>query len=1136
MKPLKDRKSKRAADSAARSYLRAKLGWLRGFPLERAGDGCLVWMTLPPLGSRAGAGRLRVDRELIRRTEFGRNAALRRFPNALPRLVGDVGSWKQQTDNQLEILKAAVHDQTPMPGLSDLLLVAGIRHSLTDQALQIAARSPDLNRLCIAASWVHWGNDTDLRDALGQIEQHKGDLSVLLDRLGHPAGLCSALQCLQLLSDGCTPAFLHRLADAKCWEVPLSHGDFAGRMRAELSNPSHGKEGWTELLAEGFDRPPPRLGPALVDFVHGLSSLPRKPRLRQLELLSVLVPDALLEVWDDWWKRAGELEREVKGLISQHAPGRGAKARCSALGERIKEELGSPHVFHWDDVYQTIERVSKDTAPTAYLALLDALTSVPGCHRQKPLAQFLVENWNRELRRPRHGWSVIARLLSAQGKLLRRTAHLGGTAKLWICETLTDDLISTWIYEATPRSRIEATLDVVGALLNDAPACHEHWGPFGGYTGWETLVEATSHTTDTALIARLLEVAPPRAGGLHGADWGVLLKLSGCDPEVFQALAQSWKPRAWSAFLTAELSRLAGDTEAAQVMVAALTNGDARRLRHLLAHNVLADLLGETPLDAPPAGQGATLDISPYPASLHGLLHELAKWDPDPERAADQILAKDYPRLADIEAELAFLRSNRAGAADAGVAARIKSLERRRHGPPQVSPQRLENHRTKLQRRLDHARLTAWEEELSTRVRAGLQRKIGATPDDEWFGLERTVRILAGLKGLKSGFAELAFQLIAERCGPPPWDMRAAPENQRFLQKLRAAGVCTAPWLDGIGSRNVEIGGVTLALDLERDPLEVFRMGEPFQTCLSPGDFCFYSTIANAADINKRVLYARDHNGTIQGRCLLALTDQGHILTFHVYAHDHREAMEQAVGAFVLELSEAMGATIGSAGRVSTLVASNWLDDGPHDLLGAMQWLEPGSQFCKSLQKIDPQDLAEALNVELQGKPITAAIVCELSADPAFEERPQLIVPLLPHLKDIATMDPWSSLRVLPVVRAAGKDAAALDLLERIHPLLLHDDFSYSYVPVMAAREWAALEKPHHALRLLRQTRPSNVRDWEGEWTERTVVAAIAMAQLHRPRQALSLCRIVRRDGSRELLELEKELEVWLKSDEAAQA
>jgi len=85
---------------------------------------------------------------------------------------------------------------------------------------------------------------------------------------------------------------------------------------------------------------------------------------------------------------------------------------------------------------------------------------------------------------------------------------------------------------------------------------------------------------------------------------------------------------------------------------------------------------------------------------------------------------------------------------------------------------------------------------------------------------------------------------------------------------MRDAGVDPAPWLDTapvrvtaalVGDRATRTAGdphvrAELELALSGDPLEVFAMGTHFGTCLSPGSMSFFSVVANAADINKRVL------------------------------------------------------------------------------------------------------------------------------------------------------------------------------------------------------------------------------------------------------------------------------------------
>ena len=108
---------------------------------------------------------------------------------------------------------------------------------------------------------------------------------------------------------------------------------------------------------------------------------------------------------------------------------------------------------------------------------------------------------------------------------------------------------------------------------------------------------------------------------------------------------------------------------------------------------------------------------------------------------------------------------------------------------------------------------------------------------------------------------------------------RAAPANARWLSRLSRLGVDPRPWLEGIGTwvRAARDGRVVL-LSLEDDPLAVLQMGAPFATCLAPGDFNYFSAVSNAADLNKRVLYARDPQGRVLGRCLLAISPRGEIV------------------------------------------------------------------------------------------------------------------------------------------------------------------------------------------------------------------------------------------------------------------
>jgi hypothetical protein len=311
------------------------------------------------------------------------------------------------------------------------------------------------------------------------------------------------------------------------------------------------------------------------------------------------------------------------------------------------------------------------------------------------------------------------------------------------------------------------------------------------------------------------------------------------------------------------------------------------------------------------------------------------------------------------------------------------------------------------------------------------------------------------------------------------------------------------------------VDGLALRLNLEADPLEIMRMGEPFQTCLAPGAFNFFSTIANAADINKRVLYARDAKGVIRARCLLALADTGHIITFHVYAHAHQKEIAAAVKAYVLELAGAMNTSLVARGVISRPISPDWYDDGPVDLTRQLKFLDDGSAFVAALKTLPPEELVPRLRLALGESPITPPVLCLLARNATFQERPELMVPLLPFLGDFSAWDGSSAVTILPLIRAAGEPGVTLALLEA-QMSKLPDHGRDSWLAVPFAEEFIALGLPHRALRLLQRTRPAGVKDWRGEDSLRLMVVAEALLRLHRPRQAIELYRIARDYGVRE--------------------
>jgi hypothetical protein len=109
-------------------------------------------------------------------------------------------------------------------------------------------------------------------------------------------------------------------------------------------------------------------------------------------------------------------------------------------------------------------------------------------------------------------------------------------------------------------------------------------------------------------------------------------------------------------------------------------------------------------------------------------------------------------------------------------------------------------------------------------------------------------------------------------------------------------------------------------------------MGNYFDTCLSFQGINSFSTVANAAELNKRVIYARDEGGHIVGRKLIGLNENGCLVGFRTYnaldSKDHRLVLHRIFQRYAQELAQRAGLDLADDGTVPKLFAEEWYDDG----------------------------------------------------------------------------------------------------------------------------------------------------------------------------------------------------------------
>ncbi|MCB9704746.1 MAG: hypothetical protein H6711_22925 [Myxococcales bacterium] len=164
----------------------------------------------------------------------------------------------------------------------------------------------------------------------------------------------------------------------------------------------------------------------------------------------------------------------------------------------------------------------------------------------------------------------------------------------------------------------------------------------------------------------------------------------------------------------------------------------------------------------------------------------------------------------------------------------------------------------------------------------------------------------------------------------------ALPKNQAWIAAARERFAVDA-WLKP-RRREVAIGDQPCVLEIERDPVEVLRMGVPFDTCLSiSGGFNAASTVINAADANKAVIYLRDRRGKIVARKLIAVSKEDALIGYRLYIADRERAPEirRVFAALCDEVAEETGLPMSVRGAPEQLHEGFWYDDGTEPFDGS---------------------------------------------------------------------------------------------------------------------------------------------------------------------------------------------------------
>lgn len=468
-----------------------------------------------------------------------------------------------------------------------------------------------------------------------------------------------------------------------------------------------------------------------------------------------------------------------------------------------------------------------------------------------------------------------------------------------------------------------------------------------------------------------------------------------------------------------------------------------------------------------------------YPVALHAPIQELIALAPHGKTSVERILQKDFPVQELLDEEITTLREKHLNNPNnSHIYQRLTALEMRKNHPTDVSNARLTNLAQKIMTAADRSLLMSIDLQFNQQFTDAFKSILSTDTVPDWLFEKDSIELFDATRKLSNRFRTLADSIFSKRCGPEPWHFYDMPANKNFIKKIESYGINTKPWTNPTPNRwMIDIdGSQRLELNFESDPLEVMRMGDYFGTCLSLGSCNFFSTLTNFVDINKHVIFARDQNNKVVGRCLIALIDNGSLIGFHPYCQNRAIDFRSIIAKILTELSKSMGTSIAHQGKVPLLVGPDWYDDGPEDITGKFYYLEYNSDFRQSLATIPVAELLPTLTKlcgSEQPDPILLGMLIEL---PELNARPELITPLLPLIESNGGVSSLILRKAGVLSLKSGNMRFISKYLSKIinHHLMVNESWSWYDDDLMPLVKMMADLSPSLVLRWLRQSRDKN--------------------------------------------------------------
>ncbi len=159
------------------------------------------------------------------------------------------------------------------------------------------------------------------------------------------------------------------------------------------------------------------------------------------------------------------------------------------------------------------------------------------------------------------------------------------------------------------------------------------------------------------------------------------------------------------------------------------------------------------------------------------------------------------------------------------------------------------------------------------------------------------------------------------------------PETQKWLKNHKELNISL--WQTGINFSQQSSKYGLISIELEKDPLEVLKLGVYSGSCLELGGGFTYSAVAILLDINKQVLYARNEKGKVLARQLIAISEENKLICFEIYppsaSNEIKLMFRDYDELFAKKLDFPINKSY-SDYEIENILSKDWWDDGAWDL------------------------------------------------------------------------------------------------------------------------------------------------------------------------------------------------------------